>query len=241
MNYSGTRSRQRVAGTKSISRNADGNFISALPPPPSTLAFANNILMNIPFAKSTSNPSGIPYRVCFLINFHAPSRDIWQLYRPHDEYSQLDRTLLSQHQFLYLSSSSSLRGGDTCIREKGRGWIPRDGFNWISNRKRIVKIRFGYVFVSKGDVSVRRRGGRRDVCATLGFVVHYCHRVFVVRFERDFSSFSSLRDNPIQRRYEKEESALINLKFKDIFRIFVSFDLIFLYVWWCKNLWELWK
>lgn len=55
--------------------------------------------MNIPFAKSTSNPSGIPYRVCFLINFHAPSRDIWQLYRPHDEYSQLDRTLLSQHQF----------------------------------------------------------------------------------------------------------------------------------------------
>lgn len=76
---------------------------------------------------------------------------------------------------------------------------------------------------------MRRRGGRRDVCATFGFVVYHCHGFFVVRFERDFSSFSSLRGNPIQRRYEKEESALINLKFKDIFRIFVSFDLIFLY------------
>lgn len=133
-----------------------------------------------------------PLPSLFLNKFSCPlSRYLTIISAPRWIFTTRSNSLVTTP-ILYLSSSSSLRGGDTCIREKGRGWIPRDGFNWISNRKRIVKTRFGYVFVSKGDVSVRRRGGRRDVCATLGFVVHYCHRVFVVRFERDFSSFSSL-------------------------------------------------
>lgn len=106
--------------------------------------------------------------------------------------------------------------------EKRGGWIPRDGFNWISNRKRIVKTRFGYVFVSKGDVSVKRRGGRR--CAPS--VVYYCYRFVVLVVVRIENLISLLLSFCAVIRFKgdmkkKSVRALINLRFECIsyFRI----------------------
>lgn len=155
--------------------------------------------------------SGIPYRVCFLINFHA--RYLTIIGPPW---------IFTTIQLLYTNSLSSSYRGGACVREKG-GWIPRDGFNWISNRKRIVKTRFGYVFVSKGDVSVKRRGGRRCVHSRLCIIVTALSFLSLLESRIWFLFFLFLRGNPIQRRYEKKKSvrALINLRFECIsyFRI----------------------
>lgn len=94
--------------------------------------------------------------------------------------------------------------------EKRGGWIPRDGFNWISNRKRIVKTRFGYVFVSKGDVSVKRRGGRRCVHSRLCIIVTALSFLSLLESRIRFLFFLFLRGNPIQRRYEKKECSRTN-------------------------------
>lgn len=120
-----------------------------LPSPP---AFTNkNILMNIP-----SLPSNLESSTLFLNKFSCGSEEISRNYRPAMNIHN-DRTLRIR--------------GHVYYSRRGRVWMSRDGFNWISNRKRIVKTRFGYALF-EGRCVVKRRG----LCAcTLGTLCHCCY------------------------------------------------------------------
>lgn len=115
--------------------------------------------MNIP-----SLPSNLESSTLFLNKFSCASEEISRNYRPAMNIHN-DRTL-------------RIRGH--VYSRRGRVWMSRDGFNWISNRKRIVKTRFGYALF-EGRCFAKRQGGRRDVCV----------RVFLARCVIIVTIFSS--------------------------------------------------
>lgn len=174
-------------------------------------AFINNILMNIPFEiHFPSVQSGIPYQSLFLNKFSCAYKNaplaISDNYRPTMNIHN-DRTPQANSLSSYRGRGHVYSRKRVCIpREMVRPW---DGFNWISNRKRIVKTRFGYVFVSKGDVS-----GSDEVCVLLA---RLCIVISLSLLESRFLSFSScavirFKGDMKKKKKEKNKCALINLR-----------------------------
>lgn len=109
--------------------------------------------MNIP-----SLPSNLESSTLFLNKFSCASEEISRNYRPAMNIHN-DRTL-------------RIRGH--VYSRRGRVWMSRDGFNWISNRKRIVKTRFGYALFEGRCFAKRWKTWCMCACI-LGTLCHYCY------------------------------------------------------------------